>query len=76
MPPVSEHPVYGLGDLHLPPGRGTIPLRDTFLRVDFPENLACCVELSPDLCSLGAEALRAARELGEPASAAQEQAVL
>ncbi|QIN80120.1 TIM barrel protein [Rubrobacter marinus] len=24
-PPVSEHTVYGLGDLHLPPGRGTIP---------------------------------------------------
>src|SRR3712207_8924743 len=25
-PPVSEHLVYGLGDLHLPPGRGTIPV--------------------------------------------------
>ena len=65
VPPVSEHPVYGLGDLHLPPGRGTIPLRDTFLRVDFPENPACCVELSPDLCSSAPAALRAARELGE-----------
>src|SRR5829696_5659189 len=27
-PPVSEHHVYGLGDLHLPPGRGTVPLGD------------------------------------------------
>jgi sugar phosphate isomerase/epimerase len=65
-PPVSEHPVYGLGDLHLPPGRGAIPLNEMFRRVDFPENPACCVELSPDLYSLAPEALRAARELIEP----------
>ncbi len=76
VPPVSEHPVYGLGDLHLPPGRGTILLRDTFLRVDFPQNPTCCVELSPDLCSLASEALRAARELGELAGLARERAVL
>jgi hypothetical protein len=31
--------------------------------VDFPENPACCVELSPDLYFLAPEALRAAREL-------------
>ena len=72
----SEHPVYGLGDLHLPPGRGTIPLRDMFLGVDFPGDPACCVELSPDLCSLAPEALRTARELGELASTARERAVL
>jgi sugar phosphate isomerase/epimerase len=65
-PQVSEHPIYGLGDLHLPPGRGTIPLNEMFRRVDFPENPACCVELSPDLYSLGPEALRVARELTEP----------
>jgi sugar phosphate isomerase/epimerase len=76
VPPVSEHAVYGLGDLHLPPGRGTIPLREMFLRVDFPENPTCCVELSPDLCSLAPEALRAARELGELASTARERATL
>ena len=35
-PPVSEHTVYGLGDLHLPPGRGTIPLEETFRRMDLP----------------------------------------
>jgi sugar phosphate isomerase/epimerase len=64
-PPVSEHPIYGLGDLHLPPGRGAIPLNEMFRRVDFPENPACCVELSPDLYSLAPEALRAARELTE-----------
>jgi hypothetical protein len=57
-PPVSEHPIYGLGDLHLPPGRGAIPLEEMFRRVDFPENPACYVELSPDLYSLAPEALR------------------
>ena len=65
MPPVSERPVYGWGDLHLPPGRGTIPLKDMFWRVDFPENPTCCVELCPELYSLAPEALDAARELGE-----------
>jgi sugar phosphate isomerase/epimerase len=62
-PPVSEHPVYGLGDLHLPPGRGTIPLEELFRRVEFPKDPACCVELSPDLYFLAPEALRTAREL-------------
>jgi sugar phosphate isomerase/epimerase len=76
VPPVSEHFVYGLGDLHLPPGRGTIPLRDMFSRVDFPGNPTCCVELCPDLCSLAPEALRAARELRELASVTREEAVL
>ena len=65
VPSVSEHPVYGWGDLHLPPGRGTIPLKDMFWRVDFLENPTCCVELSPELYSLAPEALHAARELGE-----------
>ena len=62
-PPVSEHPVYGLGDLHLPPGRGMVPLQELFRRVDFPGDPACCVELSPDLYFLAPEVLRAAREL-------------
>ena len=64
-PPVSEHPVYGFGDLHLPPGRGTIPLEKLFRRLDFPEGTSCCVELSPDFYHLAAEALRAAREVTE-----------
>lgn len=76
VPPVSEHSVYGLGDLHLPPGRGTVPLRDTFLRIDFPQNPSCCVELSPDLYSLAPEALRAARELGELTRATRDRAAL
>ena len=63
-PPVSEHTAYGLGDLHLPPGRGTIPLEDLFRRVGFPEKPRCCVELSPEHFSSVPEALRAARELG------------
>jgi sugar phosphate isomerase/epimerase len=66
-PPVSEHPVYGLGDLHLAPGRGTIPLEDLFQRVYFPSNLACCVELCPEHYSLAPEALQAARKLTEAA---------
>ncbi len=63
-PPVSEHTVFGLGDLHLPPGRGTIPLEDLFRRMDFPERPSCCVELSPEDFSQVPEALHAGRELG------------
>lgn len=71
-PPVSEHAVYGLGDLHLPPGSGNIPLRELFWRVDFPQNPSCCVELSPDLYSRAPQALHAAREI----SAAAQEAVV
>jgi sugar phosphate isomerase/epimerase len=66
-PPVSEHPVYGLGDLHLPPGMGTIPLGNLFERVYFPRNPTCCVELCADLYSMASEALSAARELTKSA---------
>ena len=62
-PQVSEHTVFGLGDLHLPPGRGTIPLEDLLMRMDFPERPSCCVELSPEGFSLVPEALLAGREL-------------
>lgn len=72
-PPVSEHNVYGLGDLHLPPGRGNIPLEELFRHIDFPENPSCCVELSPDFHSLAPGALQAARELGELSRAAWER---
>src|SRR5919107_1854171 len=65
-PPVSEHPVYGLGDLHLPPGKGAIPLEDLFRRVTFPESPSCCVELSPDFYPLAPQALRFAREIVGP----------
>jgi len=70
-PPVSEHTVYGLGDLHLPPGRGTIPLEALLRRMDFPERPSCCVELSPEGFSLVQEAIQAAR-LISPAVAARE----
>ncbi len=73
-PPVSEHSVYGLGDLHLPPGRGTIPLEATFREIDFLAEPTCCVELCPDLYSLAPEALHAARRLRELARAAWERA--
>jgi len=74
-PRVSEHTVYGLGDLHLPPGRGTIPLENLFRTMDFLEKPSCCVELSPELFPSVPEALHAARELSlavaprEPVSA-------
>ncbi|MBA3611046.1 MAG: sugar phosphate isomerase/epimerase [Rubrobacter sp.] len=68
IPPVSEHTAQGLGDLHLPPGVGDIPLRELFRRVDFPENPSCCVELSPDLYSRAPQALRAAREISASAN--------
>ena len=73
-PPVSEHPVYGLGDLHLPPGRGTIPLEKLFGRLDFSKSPSCCVELiCADYCSLAPEALHAARELGRFVGASRER---
>ena len=64
-PPVSEHPVFGLGDLHLPPGRGALPLEELFRRIDLPKEAAFCVELDPALFSLAPEALDAARGLAE-----------
>ncbi|HET7480593.1 MAG TPA: sugar phosphate isomerase/epimerase family protein [Rubrobacteraceae bacterium] len=57
------NPVYGIGDLHLPPGSGSIPLEDLFRRVDFPRDPARCVELAPELVSETREALNAARRL-------------
>jgi sugar phosphate isomerase/epimerase len=57
------NPVYGIGDLHLPPGGGTIPLEALFRRVDFPLDPDCCVELAPELVSNAQEALDAARRL-------------
>ena len=58
-------PVYGVGDLHLPPGRGSIPLVELFRRLEFPADPSCCVELSPGLFREAPEALYAARELSE-----------
>jgi sugar phosphate isomerase/epimerase len=60
-PQASEHTVYGLGDLHLPPGKGTIPLEDLLRWIGFPERPSCCVELSPEYFSSVPEALQAAR---------------
>lgn len=60
---VAERHAYGLGDLHLPPGRGAIPLGDLIREGDFAMDPACCVELRPDLSPLAGEAVEAAREL-------------
>ena len=58
-------PVYGVGDLHLPPGRGSIPLAELFRRLDLPNDPTCCVELAPGLFQEAPEALLAARGLSE-----------
>ena len=62
-PQVSEHTVFGFGDLHLPPGRGNIPLEELLRRVDFPEKPSCCVELAPEFFAQAPVAIDAAREL-------------
>ncbi len=59
------NPTYGVGDLHLPPGRGSIPLTELFRRVDLPADPGCCVELAPDLFREASGALHAARELSK-----------
>jgi sugar phosphate isomerase/epimerase len=69
-PSTSEHRLYGLGDLHLPPGRGSIPLADLFRVVRFPSGPACCVELVPETYHAAAEAVAAARRIGHAAEAA------
>lgn len=56
-------PIYGVGDLHLPPGHGSIPLAELFRRLDFPYDPSCCVELAPGLLGRSSEALLSAREL-------------
>jgi hypothetical protein len=54
-----------MGDLHLPPGRGRIPLEELFATVCFPRDPTVCVELLPDLRTLAKEAVEAARRLAE-----------
>lgn len=66
--------VYGVGDLHLPPGRGSIPLAELFRRLDFPADPSCCVELSPGSFQEAPEALRSARELSK--LSAQQEVVI
>ncbi|MGH3089321.1 MAG: sugar phosphate isomerase/epimerase family protein [Rubrobacteraceae bacterium] len=67
-PPVSEHRAFGLGDLHLPPGSGTIPLVELFERINFPQDPSCCAELSDEFAHLAGEALRGARAIARRAT--------
>lgn len=60
---LSERMAYGIGDLHLPPGRGTIPLKALFEKAPFPRAGTCCVELQPSLRPLAREALESACSL-------------
>lgn len=60
---IGERHAYGIGDLHLPPGQGSIPLEDLFRTADFARDITCCVELSPGLRHSAGEALKAARRL-------------
>lgn len=64
----AERLARGVGDLHLPPGRGTIPLEDLFGKIKFPRTPTCCVELHPGIRPLAAEAVEAARKLEKSAS--------
>ncbi len=41
----TERLSYGIGDLHMPPGKGQIPLEELFAKVKFPRADTCCVEL-------------------------------
>lgn len=60
----SERLAYGHGDLHLPPGKGSIPLEQLFSEVVFTRNPTCCVELPPNTHHTVAKgALDAARTL-------------
>lgn len=57
---LSERHAYGLGDLHLPPGHGAVPLEELLEAASFAGPPTCCVELLPDLQRLADEALQAA----------------
>ncbi len=62
-PYASEHRAFGLGDLHLPPGNGTIPLAELFERVEFTQDPSCCAELSDEFPHLAEEALAGANRI-------------
>ena len=70
-PRTAERLARGIGDLHLPPGRGTIPLREVFGAVRLPHRPACCVELHPSLWPLAPEAVEGARRLERSVSEAR-----
>lgn len=43
----SSWPAELARQLHLPPGKGTLPLGELFGEVEFPWDPTCCVELTP-----------------------------
>lgn len=62
------NPTYGFGDLHLPPGQGSLPLEELLRRINFTGRPSCCVELSPGFVNHAGDALQAARNLAELAA--------
>jgi len=64
---LPERLASGFGDLHLPPGRGTIPLQRLLAESGLPEGVSCCVELAPGFEEAVPEALSEARRLGAAA---------
>lgn len=62
-PNVAEHRAFGFGDIHLPPGHGTIPFAELFEKVAFPNAFSYCAELSEEHPHLAGEALAGARRV-------------
>src|SRR5207253_5325033 len=66
-----EVPALGIGDLHLPPGWGTVPLADAFAAGDFVQRPVFVVELLDErfMADLAAT-LAAARDLSRSSRSA------
>lgn len=58
----AENLIHGLGDLHLPPGWGAIPLESVF-RIDFPREPIVLLELNPRFDAHLPEILATIRQL-------------
>lgn len=63
----TERLAFGLGDLHLPPGKGSIPLAELFSKIEFTQAETCCVELpantSRAVCKMSLDSARDLVEL-------------
>lgn len=65
-PEACERITRGLGDLHLPPGSGNVPIEAALSLLDLSRIRTSCVELSANSYHQAAEALQSARQLARP----------